>query len=64
VRGSTEAGEALRGIEGGELFQEWGRFRAGPGEDSIDQAEDRWKCLSSVQLEKPTSHFSANGALG
>jgi hypothetical protein len=58
----VEAGEAVFGIEGGELVQKLGRFGAGAGEDGVDKTESGRKSVSLMQLEEPAAGFSADGA--
>lgn len=57
----VEAGEAVLGIESGELAQELGRFGAGAGEDGVDEAEDGREGVSLVQLEEPAAGLPADG---
>jgi hypothetical protein len=54
----VEMGKAVLGVEGGELFQELGRFSTGPSQDGVDQAEDGREGVGPVQIEKPAAHLS------
>jgi hypothetical protein len=59
-----EASEAFLRIEGKELFEEPGRFGAGPGESGVDRTEDRGKGVGLVKLEQPPADFTTTGADG
>jgi hypothetical protein len=64
MRVRVESGEAFFGIEQEKLFQELRGFGAGPGENSVEESEDRREGVGLVQLEEPSAHLAAVGADG
>jgi hypothetical protein len=60
----VESIEALVRIEGEQLIQESGGFGAGPGQDGVEEPEDRREGVGLMQLEEPAAHLAAAGADG
>jgi hypothetical protein len=56
--------EAFFGVQGQQLLQDLGSLSAGPGEDGVQESEDRGKGVGLVKRQQPAPHLAAAGADG